>query len=170
MPEQVERDLVPRLPLLDRLALSDGAIQHVSSIRGGRIVRNDARLKASVLRDLAWLLNARESTDPELAAAHRNTEQLSPPRGTVVRFGLPDITNLDLQRDDEREALLRWIREAVQAFEPRLANVEVSLVETASAPGRTTFRIEAQLRVEAEFERLSFDGEVVWRTRELRLR
>lgn len=163
---RAEEGFVPLLPLLDRLVDGGGGD---SRAEGPRTSRKSVRaLKASVLRDLAWMLNARQGVDPLEAADPKRAAH--PLQGTLARFGLPDITHLDLQQEPDRRIMQRWIKEAVRAFEPRLSEVEVSWNESPNAPGRTTFQVTGKLRVEPSPERLSFDGEVVWRTRELRLR
>ncbi len=165
---RAEEGFVPLLPLLDRLV--DGAGGDSQS-EGPRTTRKVVRaLKASVLRDRAWMLKARQGVDPLEAADPKRAAH--PLQGTLARFGLPDITHLDLEQEPDRRILQRWIKEAVRAFEPRLSEVEVEVSsnQAATAPHRATFSVTAKLRVEPSPERLSFDGEVVWRTRELRLR
>jgi type VI secretion system protein ImpF len=109
------------------------------------------RLKNAVRRDLEWLLNTRRTpvavpdTLPEL-------------RRSVFLFGLPDVSALARDSRPAREKLRRYVQEAVTTFEPRLADVRVSLVDD-DAPGaqRLRFVIDAMLRVDPSPEQVQFD-------------
>ena len=112
----------PRLSVLDRLIDDDPDYD-------GREEQQEyhtglAALKRSVLRDLQWLLNSRLGIRPVI---ERGREKPDPLRNTVARFGLPDITNLDLKNERERELLRRLIVDAIGRFEPRLDFVTVSI-------------------------------------------
>jgi type VI secretion system protein ImpF len=95
--------------LLDRLVDDEpGNLQETADKR----VLSLQQLKASVLRDLAWLLNTTALLD---SAATLNT-----PAGTsVINYGLPALagnsaSNIDLP------ALERIIHQAIATYEPRI--------------------------------------------------
>jgi len=108
-------------------------------------------LKASVRRDLEWLLNARRNPiDPPASAKEL--------RRSVYFYGLPDSTGIALRSQDERSRLARVVEAAVSAFEPRLVNVRVSIPPTPPAAKVVHFQIEALLRTEPAPERVFFDS------------
>jgi type VI secretion system protein ImpF len=76
-------------------------------------VLSKRRLRQSVLRDLAWLLNAtRLETAGEMAGAPFV-------RSSVVNYGLPPLSGRGVSSLDATD-LTRAIREAVLNFEPRI--------------------------------------------------
>ncbi|CDF94505.1 Uncharacterized protein ImpF [Pseudomonas sp. SHC52] len=95
------------------------------------------QLKASVLRDLAWLLNTTSLLDADAT--------LHTPAGTsVVNFGLPALagnsaSNVDLS------ALEALIHQAIATFEPRIL--------------RHTLRVRARATAEMNHNALSFEIE-----------
>nr|WP_249776377.1 type VI secretion system baseplate subunit TssE [Pseudomonas corrugata] len=95
------------------------------------------QLKASVLRDLAWLLNTTSLLDADAT--------LHTPAGTsVVNFGLPALagnsaSNVDLS------ALEALIHQAIATFEPRIL--------------RHTLRVRARSTAEMNHNALSFEIE-----------
>ncbi|NIF17277.1 type VI secretion system baseplate subunit TssE [Pantoea sp. Cy-639] len=95
--------------LLDRLVDDEpGNLQETADKR----VLSLQQLKASVLRDLAWLLNTTALLD--------STATLNTPAGTsVINYGLPALagnsaSNIDLP------ALERIIHQAIATYEPRI--------------------------------------------------
>ena len=96
--------------LLDRL--TDDEPDKKTEPREARVV-SKRRLRESVLRDLAWLLNATklETGDALASAPHV--------RRSVVNFGLPPMSGRAASSLDLTD-LTRAIREAIVTFEPRL--------------------------------------------------
>ena len=142
-------DLTVTQSLLDRLidrdpkAASDAPISRAQSVR---------LLKASVRRDLEWLLNSRRN--PE--AAPESMAELS---RSVYNYGLPDFSAMSVNSPKDRDRLLLELENTVALFEPRLKDVRVSLVETGDAgPMRTLhFQIEGMLQMDPAPEQVSFD-------------
>ena len=96
--------------LLDRLTDEAPGCQLEPAESG---LASQSRLRAAVLRDLGWLMNA---TRP---GAAESLEAWPEARRSVLNYGLPALggqtsSTLDLQ------ALERAIREAILRFEPRL--------------------------------------------------
>ncbi len=115
--------------------------------------RNESvrRLKAGVRRDLEWLLNTRRSAgdlDASLAETVRS----------VYLFGIPDFSAYSIATAKDQGRLIRALKSAIEIFEPRLANVRLSLVE-ANAQGTRSirFRLEGMLRMDPTPEHVSFD-------------
>lgn len=90
-------------------------------------VLSKRRLRQSVLRDLAWLLNAtRLETGSELAHAPYV-------RASVLNFGLPPLSGKGATSMDVSE-LTRGIRDAILNFEPRILPATLR-VTTQLEPG-----------------------------------
>lgn len=106
--------------------------------------------KAAVRRDIEWLLNTRQPIVP--APEESELEK------SLYTYGLPDITSLSANNIRDRQKLVRAIEEAIQLFEPRIANPKV----TMTAPGEEKvpalrFVIEGMLRVDPSPEHVTFD-------------
>ena len=124
--------------LLDRLTDDDpGNPQEAPDKR----VLSLQQLKASVLRDLAWLLNTTSLLDSD--------DTLNTLAGTsVINYGLPALagncaTNIDLQ------ALERIIHQAIATYEPRILTHTLR-VRALAAPAEMnanalSFEIEGDL-------------------------
>lgn len=143
-PRDPERTI--RQSVLDRLLDDDDA-----GTGGTPWSRSVARLKSSLLRDLEWLLNTRQTIEPA-GASHPEVQR------SVYQFGLPDLTSLAAGSDAARRRLLRQVEDAIQAFEPRLSRVRVTAAEDAPGGGREVrFTVEGVLQMEPEPERVMFD-------------
>ena len=109
------------------------------------------RFRASVLRDLEWLLNARRTPD----AAPPSLRQL---RRSVYDYGLPDTLALPIVTREGRERLVQWLEQTIATFEPRLAEVRVVLLEAdQSRSPQVRFAVTATLRLDPNPERVVFD-------------
>ncbi len=107
--------------------------------------------RASVKRDLEWLLNTRRTSEP---APTRFPEV----RASVHHFGLPDLTSLSADSPETHQRLLREVEEAIRQFEPRLTQVRVTArPQEGSERHRVRFLVEALLRLDPEPERITFD-------------
>ena len=96
--------------LLDRL--TDDAPEAKDESRDNRIL-SLAQLRASVLRDVAWLLNT-----VHLQASQELSEWPHVASSTV-NYGIPDLAGSVVTRKNAF-ALERSLKEAVLAFEPRI--------------------------------------------------
>lgn len=107
--------------------------------------------RASVKRDLEWLLNTRRISEPAPAAFPEL-------RASVYHFGLPDLTSLSADSPETRLRLLREVEDCIRAFEPRLTSVKVTArPDPDGSRHRVRFVVEGMLRLEPEPERISFD-------------
>jgi type VI secretion system protein ImpF len=144
---EIERTVQPSL--LDRLTDSDprssedGRITYAESLR---------QFKAGVQRDLEWLLNTRRI--PVLAS-----DDLEEVGRSVYHYGVPDITSMSRDSVAVRQKLLLQVEDALSLFEPRLANVKISMVELDGEQERRELRfvVEATLRLDPTPERVVFD-------------
>lgn len=96
--------------LIDRLtderpdATKESRDQRVISVR---------QLKASVLRDLEWLLNAAAPMPSDLS------EEFADLSDTVINYGMPDLCGTTASSITTEE-VERMVAEAILTFEPRL--------------------------------------------------
>jgi len=107
-------------------------------------------LKASLRRDLEFLLNTRRT--PEEAPDSASELQRS-----VYHYGLPDLTTLSARSVTDQNRLLKLIETVVANFEPRLANVKVSLTPVTGTNRVLRFLIEGMLRIDPAPEHIAFD-------------
>ncbi len=109
------------------------------------------QLKASLRRDLEWLLNSRRNPD----AVPETYEELY---RSLYNYGLPDVTSMALNSPRDRQRLLRLIEETVRIFEPRLAGTRVRMLDNTGTGSRILrFQIEALLRIDPAPEQILFD-------------
>jgi type VI secretion system protein ImpF len=137
--------------LLDRLIDDPVRIETASSTADGEDLRE---LMLNVGRDLEDLLNTRRRCLP------------CPPGFTelqrsLVEYGIPDFTGLNMSLPVEREQTRQTIERAIRYFEPRLTNVVVTMQPNVDASDRRLrLRISAMLRTEPVPERVVFDSEI----------
>ncbi|QDU30423.1 Gene 25-like lysozyme [Anatilimnocola aggregata] len=109
-----------------------------------------SEMQANVLRDVQSLLNTRQTlTEP--------TDDESHLRQSVVSFGLPDISNVNPDNLDQRDAIRSSVEEAIRQFEPRLANIRVQAHETSNADRSLRLTVDALLKVEPNPVPVQFD-------------
>lgn len=131
-----------QMSLLDRLAEGDDSRPTL------------ARIRQSVRRDLECLLNARRSWLPLEASAREL-------KTSVLGYGLPDFTVMDLSTEDGRQWLCDEVRETINRFEPRLTRVRVELRDGDTPIDRQLrLRIDAVLLVDPVPEPVAFDSQV----------
>ena len=148
---QPTRDIkVPELTPLERLQpslldrLTDDAPGQLREPREARTF-SARHLKACVLRDLAWLLNAtRSSSDAhveDFAAAARST----------LNYGIPDLAGATASGLDVGD-LARRVRDAIVLFEPRILpdtlRVHVNADDDGYRPNTLAMTVEGELWAE----------------------
>lgn len=141
-----------RTPLFDRLVDRSPKLRH--EVRPARTL--DRRgLRESVRRELERLLNTRCPLP-----AHRLADR---PR-SVIDYGLPELTGFSANRAEDRERLAELIRRAVEAFEPRLAEVRVRLEPVPGDALSLAGHIEAVFQGDSVTEPVSFHTSVETRS------
>ena len=112
-------------------------------------VKNLRILKQSVRRDMEWLLNTRATVGipPELKEV----------QSSVAVYGLPDISTFSGRSVADRMKLRRAVEQAIEAFEPRLEGVTVTVDPEPGPSLALKFRIDGRLRVDPAPEPVSFD-------------
>lgn len=125
--------------LLDRL--TDNEPDSKVESRAQRVLSLN-RLKRSVLRDLAWLLNSGNLAMTEDLSAYPEVAN------SVVNYGVTDLAGSTATSTDVR-AVEREIKQAILDFEPRLLpeslSVKVSLSDEYMSNRTLSFQIEGQL-------------------------
>lgn len=145
---EIERTVQPSV--LDRLtdddpkSSADPRTSYAESLR---------QFKASVQRDIEWLLNTRRISD----APPDDLEELNQ---SLYLYGIPDITSMSRDSQDTKIRLLQQVEDALRMFEPRLANVKVSMVEvegTEHQRRELRFVVEATMRLDPTPEQVVYD-------------
>lgn len=109
------------------------------------------RMRAAILRDVEWLLNARQTPA-------RPPAGLTELAASVYLFGLPDISSLSGDAPTVRRELARQVEDLLRVFEPRLEDPRVTPEDLRDRDRRRLrFTIEGTLRMDPSPERLVFD-------------
>jgi type VI secretion system protein ImpF len=142
-PEQtVTVSFLDRLIDLDPKSPADQPPSRARSIR---------QLKASLRRDLEWLLNSRRRPD----AAGKEFRELEK---SLFNYGLEDVTAMSWVSYKDRVSLTKMIEQAVSIFEPRISRIKVvSLDSTPGAKHVLRFQIEGLLDMDPAPELITFD-------------
>lgn len=110
-----------------------------------------SQYRLCVLRDIENLLNARPAV-LHVAETFQEVAQ------SVLTYGLPEFTAVEIGSRDQREQLRRAVEITIERFEPRLRDVHVALHPHASRFDRTLrMTIHALLWVEPDPEPIAFD-------------
>lgn len=125
--------------LLDRL--TDDAPGERAESRDQRVLTLQ-RLRAALLRDLAWLLNTGHLETVE------DLDDYPAVRRSVLNYGIPDLTGLSIAGADTAQ-IEKAVRQAIADFEPRISptslRVSVATGEDGGARNALVFRIEGEL-------------------------
>jgi type VI secretion system protein ImpF len=103
--------------LLDRL--TDEEPTHSQEARNRRVL-SIQKLRESVLRDVAWLLNTTNLADDDLRERYPQVAQ------SVVNYGLPDLAGLTASAVDSGE-MESLVRQAILDFEPRIISQSLTV-------------------------------------------
>lgn len=105
------------------------------------------QLKASVQRELEWLLNTRCSLP---------LHGLSEAERSVVNYGIPDFSSLSAQNADDHALIASIVAQTISAFEPRLSQVRVEVQSIEDQEGSLWLFIDGVLAVDLFNEPVSF--------------
>jgi len=145
---RAQGDVTVTLSVLDRLIDREPKSQVEAPLSQAQSIRLNKR---GVHRDLAWLLNTRRIFDEP-------AESLREANRSVYVFGLQDFSNYGMGSPGDRAKLIRQLVAAIRLFEPRLANVQITPIETEGVGMQELrFRIEAMLLMDPTPEPISFD-------------
>jgi type VI secretion system protein ImpF len=112
--------------------------------------------KAALARDLEALLNTRVMEFRELA------EQFPEAAKSVIRYGIPDLSSLSLLSPKDRERLRAEVQHAIERYESRLSNVQVTLnmpdKPQTHLDRMLNFRVDATLIIHPRRPPVAFDA------------
>ncbi len=133
--------------ILDRLLGEEAPKSDEIERNRTQLVRN---VKAALLRDLENLLNTR-------CRCGSLPQEFSELQTSLVNYGIPDFTGARAGSLVGRQDFLALIRSAVERFEPRLQQVNVSLLDDKDPLDRVLrFRIEGVLVTDYDDEQVIF--------------
>ncbi|MGA2183928.1 MAG: type VI secretion system baseplate subunit TssE [Bryobacteraceae bacterium] len=133
--------------VLDRLTDTEPNNQH--EVGPGR-AQSLRQLRASLRRDLEWLLNTRRMIVPV-------PEYAKELPWSLFSYGLPDLTSFSSQSERDQQELLQIMESAIGIFEPRLLSVVVTMLPVTNTTRVLRFQIEGLLRGDPAPERIVFD-------------
>ena len=137
-----QQSLIDRLIDRDPMSTTESRMTLAQSV---------SEFKQSVRRDVEWLLNTRRIPEPA-------SDSMVELKKSLYEYGLPDITSLSADSPEVRTQLVRHIEEAISLFEPRLADVKITVTDTGEGGTRQLrFLIEGMLRMEPNPEQVAFD-------------
>ena len=156
----MEHTKVINMSVLDRL-LDDGltpATDQELSTKGHALPITHAqslrRLHSAVRRDLEALLNTRRRAQP-------SPEALKELEYSLVDYGIPDFTELDVSSAESRLRFTRMIRQVILKYDPRFKSVQVTMLENVEPLDHTLrFRIDAIIHAQPAAESVMFDSAV----------
>ena len=137
--------------ILDRLIDLEPSRQRESVLGRTQVLR---QMKISVGRDLQNLLNTR-------CRATSWPEGLDQLDVSLFNYGIPDCVGINTGSREQQQNLRRLIQRAVEIFEPRLKNVNVSVSDVDDPTDRALrFRIDAMLDVDPAPEPVVYDSDL----------
>lgn len=123
---------------IEKIEASREAMRYYSVPRLERF--NEASLRATVRRELAWLLNTTH------LASVIDLVDFPEVQTSVLNYGVPDMAGKSLSRRMVMQRA-REIRAAIRAFEPRIAekSLVVDATEQREKPNAITFLIQGDI-------------------------
>lgn len=110
------------------------------------------RFKQAVARDLDALLNSR------CVDLNEDIERYPYARGSMINFGIIDLSSLSLLDPDDRALLRDKIRITIERHEPRLTRIRVTLDAPKDMERMLRFRVDAVLKVHPNKPPVTFDA------------
>ena len=142
-----EKDVKITPSIIDRLIDYEPSYSSDTAKSGSQSLKE---LKLAVRRDIEWLLNSRHSLKDL-------PDGLKEVKNSLAVYGIPDFTGMSSKDSDQQAELLGNIEAALRVFEPRLANLKISVDRTDIIRRGVIFRIEGILKVDPTPEPIVFD-------------
>jgi type VI secretion system protein ImpF len=137
--------------LLDRLLDANPDLAVDPPKARGQYLRE---MRDAVRRDIENLLNTRQR-------CRGWPDGLGELQRSLVNYGIPDFTGMDLSADERRESFRATIETVLRDYEPRFASVAVTMLAGSDQLDRTLrFRIEALIYADPMPEPIIFDSYV----------
>jgi len=135
--------------ILDRLIDNEPQRQVEAAASRNQVIRE---LRESVRRDLETLLNTR-------IPCVGNPKKWLADQSSIINYGIPDHSGLNLNNDDDREDFAKQIQKIILHYECRFKSVHIKVLSGDDAYDRTfRFRIDALLKVEPAVKAIVFDS------------
>ncbi len=144
---RVDSEILITPSILDRLLDFEPDVSSEAPKSRAKSLRD---LKASVRRDLEWLLNTRRY----IVEIPENLTEINK---SVAVYGLPDFTGAGAKSSPEQKRLVKQIETALKIFEPRFLDLKVTIEPVTDFERALKFRIDARLDIEPAAEPISFD-------------
>lgn len=106
-----------------------------------------AVLRQSVARELDRLLNTRAPVAADILAARARS---------TIDYGIPDLSLFGPRDFDSETRLIQALRQAIETYEPRLANPRVRVERDARQNGALIVHVDGDLRLGSMIEPISF--------------
>lgn len=129
------------MPLFDRLASSEG------QVGGGAFLLLPEQLEASVARELSRLFNTRCRLPPSAMAEST---------GTSIDYGIPDLSALSPQHDNDIKLMQNALVQAIGFFEPRMQRVTVKVEAVAGRRDAAVATVSGDVMIGLKPQRVSF--------------
>jgi type VI secretion system protein ImpF len=146
--ERLQPSLLDRLTDMEPDKQQESRDKRVLSIR---------QLRASIIRDLAWLFNSGNLATTEDLDDYPHVAR------SVVNFGLPDLSGKAVSGIDVEE-LEEMVKQVIQDFEPRILrnslNITISTQDSEMSANALTFDIEGEMWAQPTPQRLFLRTEV----------
>lgn len=139
-----QRETYVRASLLDRLIdLEPKFPQEAQPLRA----QTPRALRASVRRDLEWLLNTRCPV-PEAELAQRQR--------SVIDYGVRDFGTFFTNNSEDYQRIAQMIEQAIASYEPRLTDCRVHVTPLRGNHRKLQVRLDAVLVLDHKNEPVSF--------------
>jgi len=143
-----ETEQTVTLSVIERLTDREPDVSAEPALTRAQSVR---QLKASLRRDLEWLLNTRRRPDA-VESEFKELEQ------SMFNYGLADISNLSWDSARDRVRVTRMIERTIATFEPRIKRLKVVAADAGAGLKHVLrFQIEGLLDMDPAPEHISFD-------------
>lgn len=136
------------LSLLDRLLDEEPKLKAEAPLNFSKSL---AKVKLGLQRDLENLLNSRQNP-VELPESCVETAK------SVYMYGFPDISSLSSNFFYDQGRLVALIEQTLAIFEPRLFDIQVTLLPPSGTTRVLRFVIEAMLRIDPTPEHVVYDA------------
>jgi type VI secretion system protein ImpF len=135
------------LSVLDRLLDDDP--KHSAEVPLSR-PQSLRALKASLKRDLEWLLNTRRTIEPPDDSSRETVR-------SVYNYGFDDISSRSVLSTEDQSDLVKEMESVIAIFEPRLKRVKVKMESVGGSSHVVSFVIDGLLNVDPAPEPVRFD-------------
>ena len=155
---RIGNDEFPTPSLVDRLSADepDYAGSTSEEVARRRVIGKSLSREAqehfedTVRRDLEWLFNTRRVKDDRI-------QRWPGIQKSIYNYGLPDVSSTDPLRQHDQDALLKFMEEAIERFDPRLEDARIDYAPSALAAHILRFQINGLVLMDPAPAEVSFE-------------